>query len=197
MIQSFGAKAYIYRVLSTLTRGAGSTFAKLTAFTAEAKNIVLHRPPQREDGGELLLTGSGFEIELTDFLMSPAGKLIVNKYIQGKRALVVPGYGSSAFILKQLGASEVVGIDADEVTIAWLKAIAQTFACYPIGSIIMGSAVYPTMATLSNVMDEFSLRNPAEMRQCLIDRVQRYTREKYHCPIDGVSFVKGFLGGDK
>lgn len=55
------------------------------------------------------------------FLGKPSPASIDPKLFREKKVLVIPGYGNLPFLLRALGAREVVAADIDPVTIAWQK----------------------------------------------------------------------------
>lgn len=99
------------------------------------REIVLRGNLKRRNGSDVILGPHLAELDMQNFLRmtSPNCKhnpehakyvsnLVENK-IKNRNCLVVPSYATNAFMLKDAGAAKVVGVDADNVTIAWMKAI--------------------------------------------------------------------------
>jgi len=157
----------------------------------------------RADGNPVLLRGSGNEYDLVEFLTAKGPRFqdpwsvkryalaqrIINEWVQDKRVLVVPAYSASAFIFKKLGAKEVVGVDADSVTVAWLKAIAAGFNFEKIGDICLSLSAYPECTTACRVIPGGAYEHD------LISRTQvSVNKARPTDCLDGINFKQSFLG---
>jgi hypothetical protein len=120
---------------------------------------------------------------------------LVEKHIKNKRVLVVPAYATNPYLFKLIGAKEVVGADADPVTIDWQKAIQEHFYTNDIGEVLMATGNYPDMVTADGIFKEkrgtISKSNYQDyiankVRKAVMDGVDKH-------PIEGVRFIQGSL----
>lgn len=96
--------------------------------TVQEESYVVSHRGTRSDGSRVLFSGDTdmerilglkFETESPALKFAP---LLPRELFANRDVLVVPGYGNSPFLLKNLGAHTVVGVDKDPVTVAWQKA---------------------------------------------------------------------------
>ncbi|MBU0501955.1 MAG: hypothetical protein ABIH69_03750 [bacterium] len=158
----------------------------------------------REDGkASVLIEAMPHEQNLCLFLQKQGGlagrleaeelvlaKDLLNNYIRGQKVLVVPAYSVNAFLFKLFGAREVVGVDADQRTISWLRAIANNFNYREIGEIFMSFCRYPNIYAMLNVLPGMS--REAKGKE-LLSRIQEAVTTNNN-NLGGVRFLKGFLG---
>ena len=89
----------------------------------ELKWIIDQRVTRISDNEEALIYPMGAERFLSLVLSGDKPERYnIKEDIQGKRVLVIPGYGNSAFLFAEAGAKSVTVYDKDPVTIAWIKA---------------------------------------------------------------------------
>lgn len=95
----------------------------------EIQWLLAGRTHRLFDNHEVLIYPMGSERYLSTVLFSKKiNQFSFRQYIEGKRVLVIPGYGNTGFLFAQANASVTV-YDKDPVTIAWLKAF-KTFYHY-------------------------------------------------------------------
>ena len=100
---------------------------------------------RRLDGRPVQSRPFGAEIHLAN-LFSPqysgenrdTAEHLLRHHIAGKRALVIPAYATNAFFFAHLGASDVVGADADEAALAWASLIRDYYYTRGIGERYLG-----------------------------------------------------------
>lgn len=94
----------------------------------EKKWIEEQRITRLSDNQEVLIYPMGAERFLSTALFgNKQDHYEIRKDIEGKDILVIPGYGNSAFLFAQAGASSVTVYDKDPVTIAWIKAFKKFY----------------------------------------------------------------------
>lgn len=192
-------QAYARSMLPLVAQAQNGTLPQ--ELTSEEIAIIKNGNLQRGNGGRVILLGFGHEKYLSLFFRrehiydrscyrSELSPELLNNYIKGKRVLVVSGYGPNAFLFKMLGAKEVVGVDADPISIAWLKAIAKYFHNDNIGNIILSTAEYPNSTASSEISRIYK-----DLEESIVLATQQKVRTgSAGDPIEGVSFTRAFLG---
>lgn len=100
-----------------------------TILTKQEQDWILSQKITRKtDDKEVLIYPMGAERYLSLQLFNPAENRyrIIND-VKDKNILVIPGYGNSAFLFAEAGASSVTVYDKDPVTIAWIKAFKKYY----------------------------------------------------------------------
>lgn len=180
------------------------------ALTEADRAIIVARDFKRLDGGPVILNPHGNEADIARFFIAPkleeAGLLTVPDYsrklplartileenVVGKRVLVVPGYGTNAFMFGHLGAKEVVGVDSDPTTIAWLRGLAAFHDHNQIGALICGEIDVPYGSK-----QKLNHENRGSLPKLAIERMIEAAASKCDLsPREGISFVNGALGGE-
>ena len=109
------------------------------------------------DNKEVLIYPMGAERYLSLVLSGKKkGHYNIRNEIEGKNILIIPGYGNTAFLFAQAGASSIKVYDKDPVTIAWIKAFKKYYhyrgkkSEYPsIGEVLTAlTSWYPPLITL-------------------------------------------------
>ena len=127
-----------------------------TLSTQEQKWLLDQRITRVSDNQEVLIYPMGAERYLSQVLFgNRAGRYNVRADIEGKKVLVIPGYGNSAFLFAEAGAKSVIVYDKDPLTIAWVKAFKKYYhyresQIYPsIGELLTAlTSWYPPLITV-------------------------------------------------
>lgn len=100
-----------------------------TTLTKQEKTWILERRFTRlTDKKEVLIYPMGAERYLSSVLFgNQKTEYPINKDIENKHILVIPGYGNTAFLFAESGAKSVTVCDKDPVTIAWVKAFKKYY----------------------------------------------------------------------
>ncbi|KTD75099.1 hypothetical protein [Legionella waltersii] len=118
--------------------------------------VLSNKFTRATDEEEVLIYPMGAERYLLSQLLSKEeGRYPIIDDIKGKNVLVIPGYGNSAFLFADAGATSVTVYDKDPVTIAWVKAFKKFYhfrecSTYPsIGEVLTAlSKWYPPLLTI-------------------------------------------------
>lgn len=160
---------------------------------------ILNEKLDRLDGGVVLFNSFGLEHELAMFFtgrypgMNELAEEISDKYIKGKRVLVVPGYGINPFLFKLIGAKEVVGVDADPVTVEWQNAMQKYFYSDELGRDFMAGAGYPNCDALIRLAYKGIVES--NFTSQIASRIRfNVLCEQPSEPIEGVEIKQGILG---
>lgn len=166
------------------------------------RQVILSDETERLDGGQIILralgaekslvqrfTGRGFQPE------AAIAQRVLQENIQGKRVLVVPCYSINGFIFKELGAAEVIGVDADPRSLAWFKGLQAHYNNNDIGKLFMSLGEYPDFDAY---IRHLSGRGSGSEQKAIADvraRVQAALRGNIEPnPIQGITFKQGRLG---
>lgn len=105
-----------------------TSFTNTSLTKQEIQWIKEQRFTRLTDNQEALIYPMGAEryLSLVLFGNQKTAYNILND-IKDKEVLVIPGYGNTAFLFAQAGASSVVVYDKDPVTIAWVKAFKKYY----------------------------------------------------------------------
>lgn len=165
---------------------------------------------QRADRGPIILAPFGLEWAVSSFFreayhlpfMNPIAHEIKEKYIKGKRVLVVPAYSTNPYILKAVGAREVVGLDADEATVEWQRAIQQYFGQDEIGQDYLALANYPDNKASHRLDEKYKKylepHHGINFEKGFRDKIQTViSQNKPTSPLQGVRFIQAGLGVSK
>lgn len=149
----------------------------------EIEWLLEQRLTRLSDDKEVLIYPMGAERYLSSVLFGTAtSSYDIQKDIAGKKVLIIPGYGNSAFLFAQAGAQSITVYDKDPVTIAWVKAfkiyyhyheVSEKGDAYPsIGDLLTAlTAWYPPILTLPKGRFKNTLRwllNPKALRRAYI-----------------------------
>jgi hypothetical protein len=90
--------------------------------------ILGHKYTRNTDEKEILIYPMGAERYLMSQLLSTEeGRYPIIEDVKDKNVLIIPGYGNSAFLFAEAGATSVTVYDKDPVTIAWIKAFKKYY----------------------------------------------------------------------
>ena len=161
----------------------------------------------RTDGGEVLISPSGAERQISEFFRldnlsktaNDIAKILLENCIKNKKVLVVPGYSTNPFLFRLLEAKEVVAADADPVSIECQKLIRDYFYHDSIGEILMSQAWYPTIDSCFEVFKKLQLPKGdggrKQREEDILSRLRKIIIDSPPLnPLNNIDFICASLG---